>query len=156
MMARKSTRLSEKENSSCMKQCNQAKTATTTGRRGRKRKVVEDEVTPTKALKTPRRGRTAHAKVKLSYSDFVSLEIGDRVLSCGEGEQLGHPGRTTTKKPRKVDIIEDEGLQIVQVVAGGVHSALLTADGDVYMCGINEQGTVPAIGLVLNSGNSEL
>uniref|UniRef100_A0A0N4WGG0 E3 ubiquitin-protein ligase herc3 n=1 Tax=Haemonchus placei TaxID=6290 RepID=A0A0N4WGG0_HAEPC len=68
-------------------------------------------------------------------------------LSCGEGEQLGHPGRTTTKKPRKVDLVEDEGLQVVQVVAGGVHSALLTADGEVYMCGINEQGTVPAIGV---------
>ncbi|EYC16794.1 hypothetical protein Y032_0032g2498 [Ancylostoma ceylanicum] len=128
------------------------KTAPTTGRRGRKRKVVEEEeaATPAKAPKTPKtpgRGRVAHAKVKLSYTDFVSLEVGDRVLSCGEGEQLGHPGRTTTKKPRKVDIIEDEGLEIVQVVAGGVHSALLTADGEVYMCGINEQGTVPAIGV---------
>ncbi|KAL6736776.1 hypothetical protein Aduo_007089 [Ancylostoma duodenale] len=127
------------------------KTAPTTGRRGRKRKIVEEEAaTPAKAPKTPKtpgRGRVAHAKVKLSYTDFVSLEIGDRVLSCGEGEQLGHPGRTTTKKPRKVDVIEDDGLQIVQVVAGGVHSALLTADGEVYMCGINEQGTVPAIGV---------
>ncbi|ETN84869.1 regulator of condensation family protein [Necator americanus] len=115
------------------------KTAPTTGRRGRKRKVVEEpEVsTPAKAPKTPRtpgRSRTAPAKVKLSYADFVSLEVGDRVLSCGEGEQLGHPGRTTTKKPRKA-------------VAGGVHSALLTCDGEVYMCGINEQGTVPAIGV---------
>ncbi|KIH56056.1 hypothetical protein ANCDUO_13769, partial [Ancylostoma duodenale] len=110
------------------------KTAPTTGRRGRKRKIVEEEAaTPAKAPKTPKtpgRGRVAHAKVKLSYTDFVSLEIGDRVLSCGEGEQLGHPGRTTTKKPRKVDVIEDDGLQIVQVVAGGVHSALLTADGE--------------------------
>ncbi|VDN37295.1 unnamed protein product, partial [Cylicostephanus goldi] len=59
-------------------------------------------------------GRVAHAKVKLSYTDFVTLEVGQRVLSCGEGEQLGHPGRTTTKKPRKVDIVEDEELQIVQ------------------------------------------
>lgn len=53
--------------------------------------------------------------MKLSWTDYVSQEVGDRVLSCGEGEQLGHPGRTTTKKPRKVDIVEDEGLQIVQV-----------------------------------------
>ncbi|KAK5966275.1 Regulator of condensation [Trichostrongylus colubriformis] len=125
------------------------KTVSTPGRRGRKRKVVEENeaATPVKAPKTPGRGRVAHAKIKLSYTNYVSNETGDRVLSCGEGEQLGHPGRTTTKKPRKVDIIEDKGLQIVQVVAGGVHSALLTADGEVYMCGINEQGTVPAIGV---------
>ncbi|KJH52007.1 putative D-tyrosyl-tRNA(Tyr) deacylase [Dictyocaulus viviparus] len=123
--------------------------------RGRKRKVAEDDivVTPTKAPKTPGRwkngnlARVYNAKVKLSYADYVSLKVGDRVLSCGEGEQLGHPGRTTTKKPRRVDIVEDEGLKVVQIVAGGVHSALLTIDGEVYMCGINEQGTVPAIGV---------
>ncbi|WKX95743.1 hypothetical protein Q1695_012303 [Nippostrongylus brasiliensis] len=126
------------------------KTEPTSGRRGRKRKVVEESelATPAKTPKTPGgRGRTAHVKVKLSYVDYAPSQVGDRVLSCGEGEQLGHPGRTTTKKPRKVDIVEDDGLQIVQVVAGGVHSALLTADGDVYMCGINEQGTVPALGV---------
>ncbi|VDL73291.1 unnamed protein product [Nippostrongylus brasiliensis] len=153
------------------------KTEPTSGRRGRKRKVVEESelATPAKTPKTPggrgkvlqfcifdsyevcvpsviphpfaASGRTAHVKVKLSYVDYAPSQVGDRVLSCGEGEQLGHPGRTTTKKPRKVDIVEDDGLQIVQVVAGGVHSALLTADGDVYMCGINEQGTVPALGV---------
>ncbi|RCN49345.1 regulator of condensation [Ancylostoma caninum] len=150
-MARKSSRLNQNSTSTRHEKNKKVETAPTTGRRGRKRKVVEEEpATPAKAPKTPKtpgRGRVAHAKVKLSYTDFVSLEVGDRVLSCGEGEQLGHPGRTTTKKPRKVDIIEDEELQIVQVVAGGVHSALLTADGEVYMCGINEQGTVPAIGV---------
>ncbi|KAE9415804.1 hypothetical protein Angca_002412 [Angiostrongylus cantonensis] len=112
-------------------------TSTTTTRgRGRKRKVTEEDVsaTPAKTSRTPGRPRAHFAKVKLSYTNYVSSKVGDRVLSCGEGEQLGHPGRSTTKKPRKV-------------VAGGVHSALLTIDGDVYMCGINEQGTVPAIGV---------
>ncbi|PIO74070.1 hypothetical protein TELCIR_03929 [Teladorsagia circumcincta] len=126
------------------------KTVPTPGKRGRKRKIPEEDgsATPAKTPKTPGgRGRIAHAKIKLSYTDYVLNEIGDRVLSCGEGEQLGHPGRTTTKKPRKVDLVEEKGLQIVQVVAGGVHSALLTTDGEVYMCGINEQGTVPAIGV---------
>lgn len=42
-------------------------------------------------------------------------ELGDRVLSCGEGEQLGHPARTTTKKPRKIDIVEEENMKIRQV-----------------------------------------
>ena len=36
---------------------------------------------------------------------------------------------------------------MLQVVAGGVHSAILTSDGNVYTCGINEKGTVPAEGV---------
>lgn len=34
-----------------------------------------------------------------------------------------------------------------KVCAGGVHSVLLTKDGTVYTCGINEKGTVPAVGV---------
>lgn len=122
----------------------------TTRSRGRKRQISVENIaeTPAKVPRSPGRSRIQHiAKEDLSYTSYVSSEVGDRVLSCGEGEQLGHPGRRTTKKPRKVDVVEDERLRIIQVVAGGVHSALLTVDGDVYMCGINENGTVPAIGV---------
>ncbi|CAD6192134.1 unnamed protein product [Caenorhabditis auriculariae] len=107
--------------------------------RGRKRKT---ECSPTPSRKTAKITQSL-----LSYTDFVPNIVGDRVLSCGEGEALGHPGRTTTKKPRKVDIVEEDELKIVQVVAGGVHSAILSTDGTVYMCGINEKGTVPADGV---------
>jgi len=34
-----------------------------------------------------------------------------------------------------------------QVAAGGVHSLVLTIDGIVYSCGVNEKGTVPVEGL---------
>lgn len=34
-----------------------------------------------------------------------------------------------------------------QVAAGGVHSLVLTAEGAVFSCGINEKGTVPVEGL---------
>lgn len=34
-----------------------------------------------------------------------------------------------------------------QVAAGGVHSLVLTIDGVVYSCGVNEKGTVPVEGL---------
>ncbi|KAJ1356881.1 hypothetical protein KIN20_014729 [Parelaphostrongylus tenuis] len=60
---------------------------------------------------------TRIAKESLSYANYVSTKVGDRVLSCGDGEQLGHPGRRTTKKPRKVEIVEEEALKIVQVRA---------------------------------------
>lgn len=36
------------------------------------------------------------------------------MLSCGEGEQLGHPGRSTTRKPRAISTLPEEKL-IVQV-----------------------------------------
>uniref|UniRef100_A0A1I7WJC0 Regulator of chromosome condensation (RCC1) family protein n=1 Tax=Heterorhabditis bacteriophora TaxID=37862 RepID=A0A1I7WJC0_HETBA len=120
-----------------------------TAKRSRKRKGDEDqtsEPTPAKSTKTSAKGRITQ-KFKLHYTDFLFNEIGDRVLSCGEGDQLGHPGRTTTKKPRKVDVVEEEGLKVVQVVAGGVHSVILTAEGEVFACGINEKGTVPAEGV---------
>ncbi|KAI6184232.1 hypothetical protein M3Y97_00574100 [Aphelenchoides bicaudatus] len=69
-----------------------------------------------------------------------------RCLTCGTGEQLGHPGRTTTRKPRAVDSF-DEDVQFVQACAGGVHSLLLTKDGTIFGCGVNEKGVVPVKGL---------
>ncbi|VDN06182.1 unnamed protein product [Thelazia callipaeda] len=85
-------------------------------------------------------------KFRLSLHDFLMTEKGDRVLSCGEGEQLGHPGRIVTRKPRAICTLP-EGKLITQVVAGGVHSLVLMEDGTVYGCGINEKGTVPGEGV---------
>uniref|UniRef100_A0A915PY75 Regulator of chromosome condensation n=1 Tax=Setaria digitata TaxID=48799 RepID=A0A915PY75_9BILA len=85
-------------------------------------------------------------KFHLSIGNFLPTEKGDRVLSCGEGEQLGHPGRSTTRKPRAIATLPEEKL-VVQVVAGGVHSLVLMEDGTVYGCGINEKGTVPGEGI---------
>ncbi|CAB3405223.1 unnamed protein product [Caenorhabditis bovis] len=130
------------------------------GTRGRKRKQSASESTNTtlntttgSELKTPARKNAKVAQL-LTYQQFAPSVVGDRVLSCGEGEALGHPGRTTTKKPRKVDIFEENNLKPIQVVAGGVHSAVLTEDGQVFMCGINEKGTVPAEG-VENEGSTD-
>lgn len=53
-------------------------------------------------------------KFHLTVDCFLPVEKGDRVLSCGEGEQLGHPGRTTTRKPRAIDTLPSEKL-VVQV-----------------------------------------
>ncbi|CAI2340797.1 unnamed protein product [Caenorhabditis sp. 36 PRJEB53466] len=134
-----------------------ADTAVTPGKRGRKRKgseTVSSSVNSTfNEPKTP--GRKAAKVALLTYQLFAPSVVGDRVLSCGEGEALGHPGRTTTKKPRKVDIFEEEDLKPLQVVAGGVHSAVLTDDGQVFMCGINEKGTVPADGVEMEGSTDE-
>lgn len=50
-------------------------------------------------MKSPAR----YKKLKLSVSSYIPKVIGNRVLSCGEGEQLGHPGRNKTRKPRAID-----------------------------------------------------
>ncbi|EFO85751.1 hypothetical protein GCK72_004997 [Caenorhabditis remanei] len=132
-----------------------AEASATPGKRGRKRKGSESANTTANTTvnstfnepKTPGRKQAKLTQPLLTWQQFAPSIIGDRVLSCGEGEALGHPGRTTTKKPRKVDIFEENGLKPIQVVAGGVHSSVLTSDGQVFMCGINEKGTVPAEGV---------
>lgn len=140
-----------------------AESAVTPGKRGRKRKGSESVNTTINSTmnstlnepKTPGRKQAKLVAPLLTYDLFAPSIIGDRVLSCGEGEALGHPGRTTTKKPRKVDIFEEEGLKPLQAVAGGVHSAVLTSEGEVYMCGINEKGTVPAEGVEKEGSTDE-
>ncbi|GMT14591.1 hypothetical protein PFISCL1PPCAC_5888, partial [Pristionchus fissidentatus] len=123
--------------------------------RGRKRKTSEGSTGGPSAPPTPsKKGKTKG--LTLSWEDFINKSnIGDRVLSCGEGEQLGHPGRLTSKKPRKVDIVEEDEMKIMQVVAGGVHSLILTDDHRIFSCGINEKGTVPAEGVEKEGSTDE-
>ncbi|KAE9556630.1 hypothetical protein FO519_000036 [Halicephalobus sp. NKZ332] len=90
-----------------------------------------------------------------TYEEFAPNIPADRVLTCGEGEQLGHPGRTTTRKPRAVDTLP-EGTKILQVEAGGVHTTILTTDHKVYACGINEGGTCPVKGLAAEETTDNL
>ncbi|KHN75893.1 Regulator of chromosome condensation [Toxocara canis] len=127
---------------------------------GRKRKVpsatsravkTNDEV-PAVAGST---GRSRKKKFHLFIESYLPREYGDRVLSCGEGEQLGHPGRTTTKKPRAIDTLPPDK-KIAQVAAGGVHSLVLLEDGTVFSCGINEKGTVPAEGVEAEGSTDRL
>uniref|UniRef100_A0A914PYQ9 C2H2-type domain-containing protein n=1 Tax=Panagrolaimus davidi TaxID=227884 RepID=A0A914PYQ9_9BILA len=88
-----------------------------------------------------------------SYVDLIDLDrhvqqqhAGNRVLTCGYGEQLGHPKRITTKLPRAIDTLPAD-TKILQVVAGGVHTTILTDQHEVYSCGSTLGGTVPIEGL---------
>jgi hypothetical protein len=51
---------------------------------------------------------------QLSIDQFMPKQVGTRILSCGEGEQLGHPGRNVTRKPRNISTFED-GTKFIQV-----------------------------------------
>jgi hypothetical protein len=59
-------------------------------------------------------GVGARRKQRCELDDYIPKGAGERVLSCGEGEQLGHPGRTTTRKPRALDTLP-AGTEIIQV-----------------------------------------
>ncbi|CAG9534242.1 unnamed protein product [Cercopithifilaria johnstoni] len=128
--------------------------------RGKKRKLPSLNSTSSTANRTlnSSAGSLTLRRLKkfyLSVENFLPTEKGDRVLSCGEGEQLGHPGRNTTRKPRAISTLPEEKL-IVQVVAGGVHSLVLMEDGIVYGCGINEKGTVPGEGIEPEGSSDKL
>uniref|UniRef100_A0AC35U928 Regulator of chromosome condensation n=1 Tax=Rhabditophanes sp. KR3021 TaxID=114890 RepID=A0AC35U928_9BILA len=109
--------------------------------------VKEIEETPTKK-ETPKKGSSAVKKpikeVDCPLETYINTRRGDLILTCGTGEQIGHGERNTTKKPRGImDSLPDD---IVDVAAGGVHSVMLTSNGDIYSCGINEKGTIPLPG----------
>ena len=50
----------------------------------------------------------------LSIDNYRPKIIGTRILSCGEGEQIGHPGRSVTRKPRAIATFPD-GIEFIQV-----------------------------------------
>uniref|UniRef100_A0A0R3RT26 Regulator of chromosome condensation n=1 Tax=Elaeophora elaphi TaxID=1147741 RepID=A0A0R3RT26_9BILA len=127
---------------------------------GKKRKLLSLDSTSStmnRTLNSSAGSSTARRlkKFHLSIESFLPTEKGDRVLSCGEGEQLGHPGRSTTRKPRAINTLPENKL-IIQVVAGGVHSLVLMEDGTVYGCGINEKGTVPGEGIEPEGSSDKL
>ncbi|KAI1727560.1 regulator of chromosome condensation (RCC1) repeat domain-containing protein [Ditylenchus destructor] len=133
---------------------NEGKTSSPRGRKPKKRKAssmisANDTLNGSSILETSQASTGARKRfMKYDITTYALSTPGVRILSCGEGEQIGHPGRTVTRKPRAVDTFP-EGTKFVQVAAGGVHSVILTDDGKVYSCGVNEKGTVPVIGLEL-------
>jgi regulator of chromosome condensation len=120
------------------------------GRPGRKRRFSQtanqSQSQTNKSTSSQLNGSQRAARKKFELNVQLPNDPTDRCLTCGTGEQLGHPGRDTTKKPRAVDTF-DEGTRFIQAFAGGVHSLLLTAEGVIYSCGVNEKGVVPVRGL---------
>uniref|UniRef100_A0A914PF24 Regulator of chromosome condensation n=1 Tax=Panagrolaimus davidi TaxID=227884 RepID=A0A914PF24_9BILA len=100
-------------------------------------------------------GNNSRRRQKLVYADFVNKTPGDRVLTCGKGGQLGHPGRTTSTMPRAIGTLPDN-TKILQVVAGRVHTTILTDEHEVYSCGFNDDGTVPVKDLAADGFADEL
>uniref|UniRef100_A0A914X2N2 Regulator of chromosome condensation n=1 Tax=Plectus sambesii TaxID=2011161 RepID=A0A914X2N2_9BILA len=112
------------------------------GEKEPERKVSQSRVEKQPA-KAPRKGGAGRAKkFKLSIDDFRPKHRAKFILTCGEGDQIGHGERLTTKKPRRIDGLPADAV-FTQVAAGGVHTLALAEDGRVFSCGVNEKGTVP-------------
>jgi len=73
------------------------------------------------------------------------------VLVCGEGESgelgLGFERRdgkrpVGVKSPRLNDLLDAKTVGVVQISTGGLHSAVLTHNSEVYTWGINDDGAL--------------
>lgn len=56
------------------------------------------------------------------------------------GGMLGHGNRDAVATPKRVESLDEEGIQVRTVTAGELHTAILTIDGEVMTCGAGEYG----------------
>ena len=87
-------------------------------------------------------------------SDGVSaMQCAVLSWGCGQGGRLGHGGERDETSPRTLRAAafrhDDPGGRVVRAAAGGSHSLLLTADGEVLAFGCSSDGR---LGLGLGHG----
>ncbi|XP_066478199.1 E3 ubiquitin-protein ligase HERC2 isoform X5 [Tiliqua scincoides] len=70
----------------------------------------------------------------------LSLSSEGEVYSWGEAEdgKLGHGNRSPCDRPRVIESLR--GIEVVDIAAGGAHSACITAAGDLYTWGKGRYG----------------
>uniref|UniRef100_A0A452J6J1 Uncharacterized protein n=1 Tax=Gopherus agassizii TaxID=38772 RepID=A0A452J6J1_9SAUR len=70
----------------------------------------------------------------------LALSSEGEVYSWGEAEdgKLGHGNRSPCDRPRVIESLR--GIEVVDIAAGGAHSACITAAGDLYTWGKGRYG----------------
>ena len=70
----------------------------------------------------------------------LALSSEGEVFSWGEGEdgKLGHGNRTGCDRPRVIETLR--GTEVVEIAAGGAHSACITSTGELYTWGKGRYG----------------
>ena len=70
----------------------------------------------------------------------LALSTDGEVFSWGEGEdgKLGHGNRTGCDRPRVIETLR--GAEVVEIAAGGAHSACITSSGELYTWGKGRYG----------------
>ena len=80
-------------------------------------------------------------EVSAGYHHSFALDVFGKVWSWGGNEagQLGHGDRISRGRPEELStsLLPD---QVVSLCAGAFHTALVTAVGELYTCGLNEGG----------------
>lgn len=84
--------------------------------------------------------RVKFVDVACGFDHTVLLEGNGEIYSMGMGTrgQLGHNDLEDCDSPRLVEALA--GLKVVQISAGGWHSAVVTDQGDLYTWGWNTSG----------------
>ena len=116
------------------------------GKLGLQDKDIKDEMALTPTLVTALQGVEV-AAVSCGESHSVVLDKAGRVYTWGFGGSwfsggglLGHNSNDEEAKPRLVESLVAEGVQVKAVTAGELHTAVLTTDGEVMTCGAGEYG----------------
>ena len=70
----------------------------------------------------------------------MALSSEGEVYSWGEAEdgKLGHGNRSPCDRPRVIESLR--GIEVVDIAAGGAHSACITAAGDLFTWGKGRYG----------------
>ncbi|EDO33245.1 predicted protein [Nematostella vectensis] len=88
-------------------------------------------------------GKRAKDKTKEKQDVFTSSLESGQALTLGQGDvgQLGL-GPDTLERKKPAVPIDLEGVPIVQVESGGMHTVALSKDGKVYTWGCNDDGAL--------------
>ncbi|KJE93729.1 Rcc1 protein [Capsaspora owczarzaki ATCC 30864] len=113
-----------------------------------KRVAVDKGNKPTKAAATEKHAaispaQTAFAAAQKAARDAIAALPAGSVFTVGEGDagQLGL-GEEITSRKKPTPLRSIENVPIVRMAAGGVHTVAITAKGQVYSWGCNDEGAL--------------
>ncbi|KAJ0179687.1 hypothetical protein K1T71_004278 [Dendrolimus kikuchii] len=98
----------------------------------------KDEVTRPSCVKWLKPHRAMFVACGRAHTVFVTDENAVYTVGCNDEGQLGTGDMDHHTVPQAVEL--EEIIAIKQVSAGSNHTALLTDDGRVFMCGSNSEG----------------
>ncbi|XP_047521389.1 X-linked retinitis pigmentosa GTPase regulator-like [Pieris napi] len=98
----------------------------------------KDEVTRPSCVKWLKPHRTMFVACGRAHTIFVTDTNAIYSVGCNEEGQLGTGDMESHTVPQYIELTVDQAIR--QVSAGSNHTAILTDDGRVFMCGSNTEG----------------
>ncbi|KAJ2946855.1 hypothetical protein O0L34_g16184 [Tuta absoluta] len=100
----------------------------------------KDEVTRPSCVKWLKPRRALFVACGRAHTIFVTENNAIYTVGCNDEGQLGTGDMEHHTVPQYVELIEGESPVIRQVSAGSNHTAILTDEGRVFVCGSNTEG----------------